>query len=265
MADQQMHPTDLSNLVAFWDFQEPLGLQCVSRGRCQLALLERPGPVARVDGGVWGTRALQLREGQWLQVPRANCEALDIHGPEATVSVIAWLQRDSDRPWQYIAGCWDHAKTTGLRQYALYTSGRLKTDDRDFVRTEAVHQAHGFVSDVGGPTPGHPACLTYATGATTIEKNCWYTIGFTYDGQRIRVYVNGVLDALPHHNPFRFAGGVFDGGRDGGDFTIAHRPNRQEEPEAGPVATRFTGLLGGVAVYDRALTGTEMAGLHRAP
>ena len=84
-----------------------------------------------------------------------------------------------------------------------------------------------------------------------------------YDGKEIRVYVNGVLDGLPGCNPFRFDRGIFHGGPEGADFTVAYRPNRQADPEDEPVRSRFTGLIGGLAVYRRALTEQERASLHR--
>ena len=36
---------------------------------------------------------------------------------------------------------------------------------------------------------------TNATGTTVFAVNTWYHVAFTYDGDKIRVYVNGVLEA----------------------------------------------------------------------
>jgi len=75
-----------------------------------------------------------------------------------------------------------------------------------------------------------------------------------------------MLDALPDCNPFPFATGVFDGGASGADFTVAHRPNRERDPHAESLGDgRFAGMIAGLAIYDRALSDREMAGLHRRP
>jgi hypothetical protein len=258
-----MRPEQIADLVAFWDFQEPAGSERVARGMRPFRLREVRGPIARADRGVWGPHCARILDGQWLRVPRAECGELDMHGPTTRVSLIAWICPEGDRTWQFIAGCWDHAKTTGLRQYALYTCGKLKTDSATYQRTGACGQAHGFISDVGGPTPGSPVCLSYATGRSVIEPGRWHTVGFTYDGAVIRVYVNGVLDELPGHNPFPFDRGIFDGGPDGGDFTVAYRPDRVKGVDDDPGRSRFAGLFGGLAVYRRALSDEEMTALHR--
>lgn len=257
-------PTDLADLVACWDFQESAGEDRQSSGPYELPLKEMNSPIARVEDGVLGRYAARIEQGQWFRIKRSDCGELNIHGPDAAVSLLAWLKRDNDRPWQFIAGCWDHTDTRDKRQYAVYTSGAMKTDHATYERTEACHQPHGFVSDAGGATPGKPACFSYATGKTFIEKDRWYAIGFTYDGKGIRVYVNGVLDELPGCSPFPFDGGILNGGPDGADFTIAQRANRWKGyPNTRPDAGGFSGLIGGVAVYRRALTAREISAFHR--
>jgi hypothetical protein len=73
------------------------------------------------------------------------------------VTVIAWIKRRTDVHWQYITGMWnEHDKA---RQYALFTSGHKQTNALTMERTPADNQAHGYVSDVGGATPGHPFCF----------------------------------------------------------------------------------------------------------
>jgi hypothetical protein len=257
------HPTDLADLVAFWDFAAPAGADRVSRGPRPFRLREMQGPIARVGGGVWGPYAARIEPGQWFRIERADCDELNIFGPDARVSVVAWIERADDRNWQYVAGIWP--SRTRRRQYAIYTSGHMKTDHTTYERSKARHQVHGFVSDVGGPTPGKAVCCSYATGGTSIEKTTPYTVGFTYDGSEIRVYVNGALDELARHNPFPFDAGIYDGGPEGGDFTIAARDDWPGYPETKFTKSGFAGRLAGVAVYRRALSPEEMSRLHRHP
>jgi hypothetical protein len=70
-------------------------------------------------------------------------------------------------------------------------------------------------------------------------------IAITYDGQYSRVFVDGIFDADEHCNPFPYPNGLFDGGRDGAEFTVGANHG------AGIANNnRFGGLLGGPAVFD---------------
>ncbi len=257
-------PEAIPDLICFWDFQEPAGQDRVARGPHRYALREMLGPIRRAEGGVFGEHCAELEHPQWFRIAREDCPALDLHG-ETEVTVVAWIQRESDRSWQYIAGVWN--ERDAKRQYALFTCGHKQTDSRTYERTRAEDQAHGYVSDVGGAPPGRPFCFSYATGKTKLKKGRWYMLAFTYDRKEIRVYVDGKLDAQGHRNPFAFDKPVFDGGRDGADFTVAHRalptwpgyPNRPFPMEEG-----FDGKIGGLAVYSRALTANEIEKLCAA-
>lgn len=59
----------------------------------------------------------------------------------------------------------------------------------------------GYVSLYGGATPEHPCAFDYATRDAKLEKNRWYILTFTYDGEQIKVYVNDKLDANGNNNP----------------------------------------------------------------
>ena len=76
-----------------------------------------------------------------------------------------------------------------------------------------------------------------------------------YDGKESRVYVDGKLDTLEQYNPFPYDDGLFDGGADGADFTVGavHR--------SGEWGNFFGGQIGGLAVFNRALTDAELARL----
>ena len=70
---------------------------------------------------------------------------------------------------------------------------------------------------------------------------------------QLRVSTDRALaDVRETFNPYAYPGGLFDGGLDGADFTVAavHRSNT--------MGNWFTGVLGGLAVYDRALSDDEM-------
>ena len=259
-AARRAAPGAIPGLLAFWDFQEPAGANKVSTGKYQYALRERNGPIAQVEDGVFGPYAVDFELGQWMILPHADAPGLDLHGDDQEVSMVAWVKRQNDQHWQYIGGMWN--ELNHARQYALFMSGAWQTDWTTYERVRANNPAMGYVSPFGGATPGHPFAFDYATGGTPIPKNEWTTIGYTFDGEEIRVYVNGELDRHGNYNPFKFDGGIHDGGS---DFTVAQRavPKWPTYPEGQPTNDAgFDGRLAGLAVYDRALTPEEMRRLH---
>lgn len=254
MHDQQRGgsmPDDVADLVAFWQFDEPAGQPRVSSaGTESLVLLEQRGPIARVDEGVFGPHAARIHTGQWFAIERANVGGLDIHGPDAQVTVVAWIKRLDTKVWQAIAGIWGETQKT--RQYCLFLNAPRGTRADEMQRYPLANRIHGHVSAVGGPTPGHKYCITYSSGATEIPMDTWTCIAMSYDGQHSRVFVNGRLDAWEHRNPFPYPDGLYDGGPTGAPFTVG-AVHRNEE-----WGNFYGGLIGGLAVYRRALSEAEL-------
>jgi hypothetical protein len=256
-------PAQIPGLITFWDFQGDADAQLTAKGPHGYKLQEMNGPIQRGEGGVFGPSSLVIRRGQWLRIPRADAPALNRVGADH-VSIVAWIQRDADHTWHFIAGMWDE---NARRQYALFTSGHKQAHWDDIVnRTDARHQAHGYVSDVGGATPGCKFCFSYGTGRQHLERGRWYMIGFSYDQREIRVYVDGKLSENGTANPFKWNKPIFDPGADGPDFTIAQRghPKWPEYPMGVMPHEGFHGVLGGLAVYDRALSAEEFEQLYAA-
>ena len=276
-AREKTHPTDIAGILCFWDFQEADGSDRLAVGKYPYALQEMNGPIARVEDGIFGPYSIDFEWGQWLRIKREHAPGLDLHGDDQQVTIVAWVKRESDRAWQHVAGMWDEGlaqfqgKAEGegagapARQYALIISGTWQTDNTTYERVRASHQAHGYVSPQGGATPGHPFAFDYATGGTVLKKDRWYMVAYTFDGQIIKVYVDGVLDANERYNPFEYDDGIYDGGSEGADFTVALRrvPKFPTYPEGLPEnASGFDGRIGGLAVYDRALTSKEIKALY---
>ena len=248
-------PEKIPNAVAFWTFQEPAGEPRISAiaGQERYELEEMKGPIKRVEGGVFGPHALRVKRGQWLSIPREKVAALDIHGPEAQVTVVAWVKRIDKASWQAIAGVWGETQKT--RQYCLFLNAPRGTRADELKRYPLQNRIHGHVSAVGGPTPGEQFCITYSSGATEIPLQEWVCLAMSYDGEYSRVFVNGKLDALEHYNPFPYPDGLFNGGTNGAPFTVGavHRSNEW--------GNFFGGDLGGLAIYNRALTEDELTEL----
>lgn len=259
-------PEEINDIICFWDFQENNdgSVNLTSKGANAYTLTEMNGPVKQVKDGIFGLSALEIERGQWYRIKHENCPALNIKGKQ-DVTIVAWIKRHADVHWQYIAGMWDEQNSA--RQYALFTSGHKQSDYTTLTRTDANHQPHGYVSEVGGATPGRPFAFSYGTGKTTLEKDKWYMIAFTYDHEAIRVYTNGKLDENGNFNPFYWDKPIYGAGENGADFTIAQRsvPSWPGYPEGIPGnKVGFGGVLGGLAIYSRALQPDEILNLYES-
>lgn len=244
-AENSSRIQELPGLVSFWDFQEPPGTPRLAVGAGAYALAEMAGPVERVGGGLFGPHAAFLRAGQWLSIPRRDCPRLDLHGPRAQVSVVAWIRRHRKAAieCEFVAGIWNESRAR--RQYGLFLDLRLDG---------SADQVGGHVSGTGGPSPGSRWCLEASIGAHPVDYfDRWHCVGFTYDGTAARSYLDGEMDAREGRNPYPYPHGLFDAGPEGGDFTVG------AVDRLGEVGNHFTGVLAGLAVFDRALSGKEMA------
>lgn len=239
--------TDLCGLLSFWDFQEPAGKLRIAHGSHPYALREANGPVTRVtpaEGAPFGPYAIELQRGQYLFIPRAECPALDLHGPNAQVTVVAWLQRFRKREveCEAVAGFWN--ETQRKRQYALFLDLRIH---------QGADNVGGHVSATGGPTAGQRWCMDAAIDGGCLTYFDWHCAAFTYDGAHVRGWLDGRLSPRDGFNPFAYPHGLFNAGFEGADFTVGavHR--------AGEMGNWFVGRLGGLAVFDRALAAAELA------
>ncbi len=254
----------MPSLISFWNFQGD-GPDHAAMGSARYLLVERGGsvPVVECEGAPFGRRAVAFGAGAWLEVPRSECPALNLHGPEAEVTILAWIRRSRSPVGgcEAVAGMWNEH---GRRQYCLFLNLGIHDSDQ---------QVGAHVSSVGGPTPGYKYCMDAAIGATAVSFGEWHCVAMTYGGNSARGYLNGRLDERGTRNPYHYPGGLFDGGPLGADFTVGAvaRPERVEMDNGRPVeighvqANLFHGLLGGLAVFARALTPGEIAELARAP
>jgi hypothetical protein len=274
-------PTDLAGLLCWWDFQEAPGAAALSKGRYAYALTEQLGPIERVAGGVFGLpKSIHLSPGQWLCAPRATCPGIDLRGHQP-LTLLAWIRQDSPRLWQFIAGMWDERDR---RQYGLFVNGSRQYDALTDCRTPAHNQVHGYLSDSGGKSPGKEACFSYATGQTSLHLEQWHCIACVWDGAQIAVYVDGQLDANASANPIPFTAPIFDfealgtpppphanprwSQLGGADFTIGQHGHVlwADYPAAtGPQGEGFSGCIGSICLYDRALDTPEIQALAKSP
>ncbi len=249
-------------LISFWTFQEPAGAPRVAMGPSAYALVEHGGVVRRADEGVFGPYSASFDAtdltAPWLQVDRIRCPKLNLGGRDAQATILAWIKRrhvpGTEGQCQAVAGMWNEH---GKRQYCLFLNLRIH---------DSAEQVGAHISHVGGPTAGFRYCMDAAIGATPIPFEQWQCVAMTYDGRHARAYLNGVLDERGDRNPYAYPHGLFDGGPAGADFTVGavSRPEHVELIDGRPVdfgsvqANCYRGLLGGLAVFDRALSDDEI-------
>lgn len=281
--------TDTPGLVAFWTFGEAAGHPRLSVGtKKSYPLMEKGGAVARVAGGPFSGYAAKLDGHHFFDIPHDKTGDLNIGGKGAQVSMFAVVWIPHVEHCRTIAGMWDEGHgaydDTGTRQYAMLLHMPMYGGDRRL--TPHISGEGGVTRRADGSAL--PWCADYAATAHEVPEGQWCTLGFTYDGQYIRAYINGVLDkrdARPEYdhrtdryftregpgrknrgmNPYYLGKEIYryDAKRDaktkprgGSDFTVGSRTAGGEVPSVM--------RLGGLAVFDRALSDAEMLALHQA-
>jgi hypothetical protein len=248
-----------SSLVGLWDFSQAPGADGYPS-------IGAAGPSLRSDGTselVTVEGGIRLGRGRWLRAISTRGSRLDIHGPEAAVTVVARLRRhllDDDQRkasipqpvpaedldlflCEAVAGVW--GETDRTRQYALFLNLRL-FGGRD--------QVCGHISDTGGPSDGSRYCTSASVSPGRVEMGEWHQVAFSFDGDLITSFIDGILEHSDR-NPFAFLGGVAGFGSEGADFTVGavHR--------AGQMGNWLHADLGSLAVFDTALGSEDLRAL----
>lgn len=109
-------------------------------------------------------------------------------------------------------------------------------------------RAYFYVSPTGTDVSADSVFST-----THLPVNEWTHLAATYDGNRLNIYVNGVLEAFTPYDR-----GIFPGTNDLaiGGYVGAAAPGQVDSP--------FAGLIDEAAIYQRALTTTEIAAIYAA-
>lgn len=275
-------------LVAFWNFSEKPGEARVTDGGGErYPLQEINGPIQRMDKAPFNGAA-RLTGKEWLQIAYEDTGALNICGPDAQVSMIAFVKLDNALKTS-IAGMWSEGKgahdDTGTRQYALLL---------DMPAYGGPQNVTPHISAEGGVTmradgTKFPWCADYAANVSKVETGKWISVAFTYDGAYIKAYYNGVFEprelypkADRRDDPYFTSEGP-DGGDRGmnpyyhGRGIFCYDPDVDyDPPKIDPsdfiVGARYAvgsftkeamkGAIAGLAVFDRALSDDEIAAIH---
>jgi hypothetical protein len=249
-----------SGLVAFWDFKEDVGKVRKAYGKGKYPLKEQKGLVPRVDEGPLSGYSALFRDSAFLLLPNSKTGKLNIYGKNQGVTIMAWVKWEGKTG--FVGGMWNEYASGGKRQYGLFVS---------LPYYNGADQVCGHISNSGKPTPPFPYSIDYSASKQIVEKGQWQFVAFTYDGKYIRSYLNGEFEArepelidhtkgfpgyskgITHSkNPYFYPDGM---GNNGSDFTVG------AVLLARGMGNYFRGQIGGLAVFDRALSPGEIGRL----
>ena len=243
-------------IIALWDFAENTN-GYLSGGAVAALLrndwLHMPNQIA--DGPLSGKSVL-FDGSSFLYLPYKETGLLNVKNN--AVTVMAWIKWTGEQTG-FIAGMWNEYEDGGKRQYGLFAS---------LPYYNGRNQVCGHISKTGRPTPPFPFSIDYSASPQVILPNTWTCIAFTYDGRYIRSYLNGVFqkrapELIDHttgfegfpdgiiqsKNPYYFPDGIGD---NGSDFTVG-----AVQLKSG-IGNLFKGQIGGIAVFDHALSPGEL-------
>lgn len=253
-----------SDLVALWDFKEAQGEDRKAYGIDDFPLKEAGQVTPRINEGPLSGYSASFGDNNYLILPNSNAGSLNIFGYEREITVMAWVKWQGDQTG-FIGGMWNEYKAGGQRQYGLFVS---------LPYYNGANQVCGHISKTGKPTPPFPYSIDYSASAQIVAKEKWQFIAFTYDGHYIKSYLNGRFMArepepikntigfdlypkgLTHSkNPYYFPDGMGD---NGSDFTVGAVLLKTG------MGNFYKGLIGGLAVFDRALSDMEINDLGKS-
>lgn len=248
-------------IVSFWNFGGPTPFESVDEHHFTLIPGEGTDPETVEDGPVSG-QSVSLDGHDFLFIPYEQTGALNLH--TNAVTVMAWVKWTGEQIG-FVGGMWNEYQDGGKRQYGLFVS---------LPHYNGADQVCGHISKNGGPTPPFPYSIDYSASKQTVPPGEWSCVAFTYDGEYIRSYFNGVCEArdpelidhtvgfegypdglVQSKNPYYYPDGMGD---NGSDFTVGAVLLHSG------MGNFFKGQIGGLAVFDRALTDSEILCLYEA-
>jgi len=248
----------VNGLIALWNFKEKSGKSRKATGLASFPLNETNGAVPRVNEGPLSGYSIELNGKNYLSLPHSETGALNLHGNEAEVTVIAWVKWAGTQTG-FVGGMWNESTEGGKRQYGLFVS---------LPYYNGKDEVCGHISNTGKATPPFPYSIDYSASKQKVAKNEWCCVAFTYDGAYIKSFYNGKFEArapelidhtkgfkgypnglIQTKNPYYFPYGM---GNNGSDFTVGAVQLKNG------MGNNFIGLIGGLAVYKRALSEDEI-------
>ena len=127
--------------------------------------------------------------------------------------------------------------------YAMLVNKWANGEEDKQLGIDSAGRVHYYLFNTFSRTP--------LVSSSVLLPGRWYNIAGTYDNTTARIYVNGILDAS------KPASGAV--GNSNGRLFFGYNPDRaMSERWFSP----FDGVLGGMSIYDRALSGKEIGQLY---
>ena len=250
-------------LIALWMFEERPGKARKAIGNRRFPLRENNGEIERIYEGPVSGYSIKLDGSKYLSLKNIKTNELNLYGKGSEVTVIAWVKWTGVQTG-FVGGMWNEYQDGGRRQYGLFIS---------LPYYNGLDQVCGHISMSGKPTPPFPYSIDYSASKQKVLKNEWCCAAFTYDGQYIKSFLNGEFRSrepelinntkgfedypqglIQSKNPYYFPYGM---GNNGSDFTVGAVLLKSG------MGNFFKGLIGGLAIFDRALNEDEIKMLAR--
>jgi hypothetical protein len=248
---------DTDGLVALWDFKEEEGQSREAYGAGKFSLSEKDGTIPRANEGPLSGYSAIFGNKAFLSLPNDETGELNIYGKNQGVTIIAWVKWEGSTG--FVGGMWNEYQDGGKRQYGLFIS---------LPYYNGADQVCGHISSSGKATPPFPYSIDYSASKQLVKKGEWQCVAMAYDGKFIKSYLNGEFESrkaelidhtigfeghpnglIQSKNPYYFPDGI---GNNGSDFTVG-----AVLLESG-MGNFFIGLIGGLAIFNRALTDEEI-------
>jgi len=247
-----------NGFIALWKFDERPGQARKATGNGRFPLKEGNGEIERRDEGPVSGYSMYLDGSKYLSLPNSKTTKLNIYGDEREVTIIAWVKWTGEQTG-FVGGMWNEYLDGGKRQYGLFIS---------LPYYNGGNQVCGHISKTGKPTPPFPYSIDYSASTQKVPTDKWCCAAFTYDGRYIKSYLNGEFKSrepelidhtkgfegytqglIQSKNPYYFPYGL---GNNGSDFTVGAVLLKSG------MGNFFKGLIGGLAIFDRALNEDEI-------
>jgi len=248
----------IEGLVSLWKFNEKPGKERKASGKEKFPLKESNGKITRINEGPLSGHSILLDGISYLSLSHSQTGPLNIYGDKSEVTLIAWIKWTGEQTG-FVGGMWNEYQDDGKRQYGLFIS---------LPHYNGKDQVCGHISKTGKPTSPFLYSIDYSASKQKVQKNEWCCVAFTYDGQYIKSFLNGEFKSrepeLINHtkgfegypdgliqskNPYYFPYGI---GNNGSDFTVGAVLLKSG------MGNFFKGLIGGIAVFNRALSDNEI-------
>lgn len=243
-----INDTTKNMLMAHWNFEsvsttEP-NIIDVAKGNNARWVSDDPNLITRptrtlttVPGWISGsTKALDFSGSvpSHADVTIADTEPNFVYGPRYAATLSAWIKVDQ------FATSWSNVVSKGDDSWRIARCSRA-----------APANNNAMMVQFSGPVPGAGWPANGPTTTISVNDNFWHHVCGTYDGQMIRVYLDGVLDVEA----------PYTGLINTSTYPIQIGGNSQQIVTGLTSGRNWDGVLDEIRVYNYALTETDIRAL----